>query len=132
MVTDNINIEALNLRIIELRKQQDELLKQSNIGDFVGYLMNSKEIRSEMDNLEYQIQLHTPVMYEKIPSFSDKMELSTFISFVECDIYTDIEGIAYYSDGYRMTNKPLYPSDIKAGRIRSDFKYIVWLEEPNF
>lgn len=129
MISEETCIKTLCDRVNLLRKRQDELLRKSEIDDFVGYLAATKVIREEIDNIEYRIELNTPVQYERIPTFSDKMELDLFIEFVNEGIYTDIEGVGYYSDGYRMTDKAIYPSDVKNGRIREDFKYVVWLEE---
>lgn len=127
---DANEISNLIDRVNVLRKEQDILLQNSNVDDYSGYLKTTKSIREEIDNIVFLIELNTPVHFERIPSFSDKMELETFIDFSNNDIYTDIEGVGYYSDGYRMTDKSIYPSDVKSGRIRSDFKYVVWLEVP--
>lgn len=129
MISEETCIKTLCDRVNLLRKRQDELLKKSEIDDFVGYLATTKIIRDEIDAIEYRIELNTPVQYERIPTFSDMMELELFIEFVNEGIYTDIEGVGYYSDGHRMTDKAIYPSDVKCGRIREDFEYIVWLEE---
>ena len=121
-----MNITELNHELYQCRKQYISILYSDFDGDYNNFLASISPIIKNIDDIEYKISLISDVNWVDIPKYSDIMTLKTFIEFVNENIFVDLDGYGYYSDGCKMSNFIVYPSDIKKERIRNEYSHIVW------
>ncbi len=121
-----MNITELNQQLFQCRKQYIDILYSDFDGDYNNFLTTITPVIKNIDEIEHQMSLISDVNWADIPKHSDVMTLKTFIDFVNENIFVDLDGYGYYSDGNKMTNLIVYPSDIKKSRTRNEFTHIVW------
>jgi len=82
----------------------------------------------KISDLNHQIDLITPIEWKEIPDYGDLMTMEDWLDCVESGGFIDYDGSGRYSDGKRMANKPVYPSDVEAGRLlkETEFTHVVW------
>lgn len=67
---------------------------------------------------EYELQ--------PIPEYGDKFELEKFVDCCEFGGFCDSDGEGYYATEDQESSIPAVPSEIVAGYVRKDFKYVIW------
>jgi hypothetical protein len=61
-----------------------------------------------------------------IPDFGDKMEVKKFVDCCKYGGFINDDGNGYYATEDQESTIPAIPSEIVAGYVRKDFKYVVW------
>lgn len=125
-MSNEIKVKELNEKLFKYRKKYIKALNEDFDGDYTKYLNRIKPIIDKIDKIEHELSLGFEIVWLDMPQNSDLMTKETFISFVNENIYVDYDGHGYYSNGIKMSNIIVYPSDIKKGRIREDFTHISW------
>ena len=59
-------------------------------------------------------------------SGGDVMSLQHFIDCCESGGFIDYDGYGYYVKDGKESDIYIYPSDVKAGKVRKDFDTVVW------
>ena len=67
---------------------------------------------------EYELQ--------PIPEYGDKFELEKFVDCCDFGGFCDSDGEGYYATEDQESTIPAIPSEIVAGYVRKDFKYVIW------
>jgi hypothetical protein len=62
-------------------------------------------------------------------SCGDRMTIEDFKDAVECGCFIDYDGFGTYIMDEKMSNIDIYPSDVKTGMIRKEFKEIIWFNK---
>lgn len=81
------------------------------------------------EQLEQEIRRLEEPVYEDIPKYGDHMTMKSFVDSCKCSCFCNSDGSGYYATKTKMTNIPVYPSDIMAGNYRRDFDYVVWFNK---
>ena len=61
-----------------------------------------------------------------IPDFGDKFVLEKFVDCCKYGGFINNDGYGYYATEDQESTIPAIPSEIVAGYVRKDFKYVVW------
>ena len=69
------------------------------------------------------------IKYKDIPDYGDKIGLIDFICRCGYGLFTNYDGHGYYSDGKKMTNIRVLPSDIMNGKINSSYEFVIWFNK---
>jgi len=66
---------------------------------------------------------------EPIPQYGDIFTLDEFVKCVEDGSFMDHDGSGNYATETGMSNKDVYPSDIKSGNIDRKWTHVVWFNK---
>ncbi len=82
----------------------------------------------KISRLVFLIESQTPVEWADLPKYGDLMRIEDWIECVEDGGFIDYDGSGTYSDGERMSNKTVHPSDVNADQLikNEEFTRIVW------
>lgn len=82
----------------------------------------------KVSRLIFLIESQTDVEWEDLPSYGDLMTKESWLECVNGGGFIDYDGSGNYSDGERMSNKSVSPSDVDADQImkNEEFTHIVW------
>lgn len=89
---------------------------------------NNPTIR-HYEHLQQEIRKLEEPAYENIPEYGDHMTMKDFIGYCKSGCFIDDDGSGYYATKDKMTDIPVYPSDITSGNYRKDFDYVVWFNK---
>lgn len=76
--------------------------------------------------IDTQIRMLMEPEFGPIPEYGDVMSLKEFIDCCNSGRFIDYDGSGNYARGNEMSDITIYPSDVKAGKIRKDFDKVVW------
>ena len=82
----------------------------------------------KISRLIFLIDSQTDVEWEALPDYGDLMTMKEWLGHVECGGFIDYDGSGNYSDGKRMSNKSVSPSDVDRDQImkNEEFTHVVW------
>lgn len=113
---------------IEILKEQLE--QKDNVWDFnksyPEYVEFRKPQSTEISKLRSELRMIMPVELSELPTYGDVMPLSEFIECVKNGGFIDYDGFGRYVKDGKETNIDIYPSDVKAKKIRTEFDTIIW------
>lgn len=124
--------------IKELEKQKTRLVMQRDkvLSEFDFEASNSFQdwedaqapFNDKIARLSYLIALQTPVEWDDIPDYGDLMTIEEWIECVESGGFIDYDGHGNYSNGEKVSDHIVHPSDVAAEQIikRDDFTHVVW------
>jgi hypothetical protein len=69
---------------------------------------------------------HEGLKFEPIPIYGDLLTWESFVDCVDTGLFIDYDGYGHYSTEDKMSNKRIYPSDLKTGHILHGFTHVVW------
>lgn len=62
-----------------------------------------------------------------LPTYGDLMTLTDFMDDVKAGYFIDYDGHGNYATETEMSNKRIYPSDVKKGDVETErFTHVVW------
>jgi hypothetical protein len=61
-----------------------------------------------------------------IPRYGHIFTMEDFLDCVNCGGFIDYDGFGYYATKNVCIEKPIYPSDVKAGDFDASFSHIIW------
>lgn len=73
-----------------------------------------------------KLRLHKKYNLSKIPKDVDLMNLSDFIELCKNESLTNDDGSGFYATSDNISDIEIYPMDVHAQMIRSDFDKVVW------
>ena len=86
-----------------------------------------KEELQEMFLLQNEESLLIPINLKKWDGNGDKMTIKEWVSCVNDGGFIDYDGFGYYSVDGKVSNKVIYPSDVKLFRMRDkECTHIIW------
>ena len=112
-------------RLEDVLEQREEGLNGKNLS-WEEYSKAREPETSEIHRLFKELRLIKKPVYSKISDFGDIMTLEHFKENVECGGFIDYDGYGHYVKDGKESNIEIYPSDVKAGKVRENFDTIVW------
>lgn len=82
--------------------------------------------KDEYIQLGRTIRLNKQPTFMPLSTYGDVMPLTEFVANVQGGGFIDYDGFGRYVKNGQETDIEVYPSDVKAGALRSDFDTIVW------
>lgn len=123
-------IEKIDFLIQKLRKARDQYLAEN-----VNFLEpNSFEKLRELEApyskalgklSRTRRVLIEPVM-EELSDYGELYSFEIFKAFCKTGGFIDYDGYGKYSDGEKMSNISIFPSDIRHKHHRKDFSHVIW------
>lgn len=117
-------MEKLEIKINEIENKSIE--KNLSYHD---YEIVVKPFRDRYNKLDMDFRVLTKPEMEPIPKYGRHMKLNMFISNVMSGGFIDYDGSGRYATETEISDIQIYPSDIRNGIYRKDFKYIVWFNK---
>lgn len=112
---------------------EEQLEQKDNVWDFnksyTEYVEFRKPQSTEISKLQSERRMLMPVKLSDLPKYGHVMSLSEFIECVNGGGFTDYDGFGRYVKDGKETNIDIYPSDVKANNIRSEFDTIIWFNK---
>ncbi len=125
-----MNIEEIEDKIIKL---QDALSLKTKKWDYSksweAYCKMREPEKSQLQELDRQLRLIKPITLRPLSKSGDVMSLENFIENVKCGGFIDYDGFGMYIKDDQMTDIDIYPSDVKANSIRTEFTKIIWFNK---
>lgn len=123
--------EEMSLKLQELYIQVDRKTEWwfKNGGlekSYEEYLTYLEPEQSKIETLSKELRMQMEPEYSKLPDYGDVMSLQDFIENCEDGSFIDYDGFGNYVKNNQMSNISIYPSDIKAKKVRKDFDTIIW------
>jgi hypothetical protein len=122
-----MNIKEIDNKISELQNALSVKTKNWDYSkSWEAYCKMREPETSQIKELDRQLRLIKPIILSPLPKYSDIMTLDNFIKNVKCGGFIDYDGYGLYIKDDQLTNIDIYPSDVKANSIRTEFTKIIW------
>ena len=117
--------EELEAKLEEWEKRYDELWNAGLPSD--EWYKRAQEMHKEAIPISGELHMITDE-YEltDIPDYGDKMTVSKFVSCCKYGGFIDSDGFGRYATEDKESDISAVPSEICAGFVRNDFKYVIW------
>jgi len=119
-------IEPPKVRMYAIRKKPKNVPVLSTLTYWMDDLRVLEPDEEIVEVLIRVVKKSRKVKWEKLPDYGDLMTLASWISCVEQGGFIDYDGFGHYSDGKRMTDIMVKPSDLSRGIIDTKYTHIVW------
>lgn len=82
----------------------------------------------KISRLSFLIDSQTDVEWRELPNYGTLMTIEDWLENVTSGGFIDYDGSGNYSDGKRMSNKSVSPSDVDSDQImkNKEFTHIIW------
>jgi hypothetical protein len=82
----------------------------------------------KISRLSFLIDSQTDVEWRELPNYGTLMTIEDWLENVTGGGFIDYDGSGNYSDGKRMSNKSVSPSDVDSDQImkNKEFTHIIW------
>ena len=136
-------MEEIEKRIIELEEVVDKKINEFDkkwfadervITNFTEDFNNYSVLKNkacgaaliELKKLRLKFRMERKPILSPLPDYGDVMTLVDFIETVEMGGFIDYDGYGHYIHEDQETDIEIYPSDVKKGNLRKEFKSIIW------
>ena len=123
-------LKQINKKLDKISKARDKAMKsfdfqESSYEDFEAL---HEPFTDEACPLLHERQQLTPTEWGDIPDYGDLFTMKEWTECVKTGGFIDYDGSGCYSDGKRMSNKSISPSDVRRGHILDDkeFTHVIW------
>lgn len=127
------NIEELKKKADLVFKELDEVIKTFDFlnKSFKDYENLVKPFDNKLNRLSYLAQIQSDVEWKEIPDYGRLLTIEEWIECVDGGGFIDYDGSGNYSDGKRMSNMSVSPSDVDNDQImkNEEFTHIVWFNK---
>lgn len=120
----------------ELAKANDDYSNWINgdtPSDFNEYMRQSQKLTDKIQSLSMEIKKLNGPVYESIPDYGNKMSLEDFKSSCLDGCFIDYDGHGYYAMKDKMSDFPIFPSDITDNKMINNFEYnfthVIWFNK---
>ena len=121
-------LEQEKQTIIDERTKVMENFDFENSSSFQDWEDALEPFNQKVSRLTFLIESQTDVEWKDLPSYGDLMTKKDWLECVAGGGFIDYDGSGNYSDGKRMSNKSVSPSDVEADQImkNDEFTHIMW------
>lgn len=120
-------IEEIEKSMAELREKLSEHDRNFDFNKpFHVYEKSRAKYADPLCRLDQELRMIKDYELSDIPEYGDLMSLQSFIDTVNDGFFIDYDGSGNYCIDGKMTDISVYPSDVKAGKIRREFDKVVW------
>ena len=123
--TEQLAQRMEELRDIIYKKQQAFMGSPEDTG-WEAYQEHTAVEQTEFNKLSRQYRVLVDADLEEWDGNGDMFDIETFVAYCKGGGFIDYDGFGHYSDGVKVSDVEIYPSDVTKGNYRKDFTHVIW------